>query len=52
MAWPVPSTDIIIRESNKKAIALLEEWFSTSDDLGPSLWEKFDKELDANKVAL
>jgi hypothetical protein len=48
----MPSTDIIIREINQKAIALLEEWFSTSDDLGSALWEKFDKELDANKVAL
>ena len=36
----------------KKAIALLEEWFSTSDDLGSALWEKFDKALEANKVTL
>ena len=48
----MPSTDSILRESNKKAIALLEEWFLTSDDLGSALWEKFDKALEANKVTL
>lgn len=46
----MPSNDIILRESNQKVIALLEEWFSTSDDLGSALWEKFDKGLEANKV--
>jgi hypothetical protein len=48
----MPSTDIILRERNKKAISLLEEWFSTSDDLGSALWEKFDKAIKANKVTL
>lgn len=49
---PVPSTDVSIRENNQKAIALLEKWFMNEDDLSPALWEKFDKELEANKVTL
>ena len=49
---PGPFAEIGIRENNQKAIALLEEWFLSPDDLGSAFWEKFDNELEANKFTI
>jgi hypothetical protein len=47
-----PVGQVQIREKNLRAIALLEEWFSEPDDLGPAFWENFDKDLEANRFTI
>lgn len=41
-----------IREKNLRAIRFLDEWFAEPDDLGADVWEKFDKELEANRFTI
>ncbi len=47
-----PLAQVRIREKNQRVIALLEEWFSEPDDMGSVFWEKFDKDLEADRFTI
>jgi len=45
-------SQVLVRENNRRAIKLLEEWFAEPDDLGEDFWKEFDEELDANRFRI
>ncbi len=48
-AAPIPTA---IRPANERALALLNQWMSEPDELGPAWWEAFEAELKHNRFAV
>ncbi len=34
-----------MRQENKDAIAILDEWFSEPDDMGEEFWDEYERDL-------
>jgi len=51
LLWQILEPDLRERK-RQRAIALLDEWMATPDDLGEEWWAEFDRFLQANPFSL
>jgi hypothetical protein len=41
-----------LRPENQRILALLEEWYSTPDEMGEAWWNEFEEDLEVNRFSI